>query len=299
MTLYEIESYIGAMEKDASIYDEKNFDKRVGDGDFIGFEVIGQIEDLLRAGGETDKLNRLKSRAEKLRSGLEAIDSGMFQRLRAIIRAGADAGKGFKDLIGEYIDFGSGRDEGSAEAGYDNLDILINGVISFLPMPEQTRDLEPQMVYYQKTPARIVFELVEKAHFRKGDVFFDVGSGLGQVAMLVNLLTGVSAIGVEFEPAFCHYAQECAAELNLSGVRFDNVDAREADFSEGTVFFLYTPFRGEILRNVLAILRKESLGRKIRLITYGPCTAPVALESWLEGERPDNPCTYKLGFFSS
>jgi SAM-dependent methyltransferase len=267
--------------------------------------VIGQIEDLLRAGGETDKLTRLKSRAENLRSGLEAIDSAVFHRLRAVIRAGGDAGgsagsgKGFKNLIGEYVDFSSGGDDGSAEAGYDNLDILINGVTSFLPMPEQTRDLEPEMVYYQKTPARIVFELVEKAHFLKGDVFFDVGSGLGQVAMLVNLLTGVRAIGVEFEPAFCRYARECAAQLNLSGVRFDNVDAREADFSEGTVFFLYTPFRGEILRNVLEVLKKESLERKIRLITYGPCTAQVALESWLEGERPGNPCTYKLGFFSS
>jgi hypothetical protein len=29
-------------------------------------------------------------------------------------------------------------------------------------------------------------------------------------------------------------------------VEFINVDARQADYSEGTVFFMFTPFRGEI-----------------------------------------------------
>ena len=166
-------------------------------------------------------------------------------------------------------------------------------------MPEQTRDLEPEMVYYQKTPARVVFELVEKSHFSGNDVFFDLGSGLGQAAILVNLLAGVTVKGIEFEPAFCDYARECAAELNLSDVTFINADARKADYSEGTVFFMYTPFSGEILHDVLNRLRKEALLRKIRIITYGPCTEQVALQSWLHPEGPKDDNINKLGIFTS
>ena len=155
------------------------------------------------------------------------------------------------------------------------------------------------MVYYQKTPARIVFELAERSHFTKEDVFLDLGSGLGQVTILINLLAGITARGIEFEPAFCDYAGDCAANLSLSNVTFINADARKADYSEGTVFFMFTPFRGEILQEVLEMLRKESLRRKIKIITYGPCTPLVALQNWLNFATPGGNDLYRLGFFSS
>ncbi|MEP6613104.1 MAG: class I SAM-dependent methyltransferase, partial [Mucilaginibacter sp.] len=190
-------------------------------------------------------------------------------------------------------------DNNHEEAGYDNLDIFINGLLSFHSIPGQTRDLEPEMVFYQKTPARIIFDLVEKAYVTRDDVFFDLGSGLGQQAILVNLMTGAKAKGVEFEPAFCNYANDCATQLNLPGVTFINTDARQADYSDGTVFFMYTPFRGEILQDVLALLRKESLTRKIKIITYGPCTAQVALHSWLDFTISNNGNIYKPAVFTS
>jgi len=291
ISLFEMESFIEAAEKDCALYEEKNFVTRM--------EVLDQLEELLPEANQPDKLPMLKSRAAKLKSELEEIDIRLFQRLRATIRKGGYTRKDFKDLIHEYVDLPAGCTERPEEIGYDNLDVFVNGLSSFQIMPEQSKDLEPEMVFYQKTPARVVFELVEKSHFRKEDVFFDVGSGLGQVAILVNLLTGITTKGVEFEPAFCAYARDCAAELNLSNVTFINVDALKADYSEGTLFFMYTPFKGEILREVLVLLRKESLGRKIKIITYGPCTEQVALESWLKMESPAENNTYKLGVFCS
>ncbi|PSL46287.1 histone methylation protein DOT1 [Chitinophaga niastensis] len=298
-TIFEIQSYIGTIEKNVSLYEEKNFDKRIEVIDFIGFQVIDQMEELLRKTAQPDKLISLKYRAEKVKAELEEIDINLFQRLQANIRMERYTGKKFKSLINEYVDFNLDYNEHQEETGYDNLDIFINGLSPFQTMPEQTKDLEPEMVYYQKTPARIVFELVEKSHFKKEDVFFDLGAGLGQVAILVNLLAGITAKGVEFEPAFCDYARDCAAELNLSNVTFINVDARKADYSDGTIFFMFTPFKGEILQEVLAMLRKESLLRKIKIITYGPCTAQVALQSWLDCATPADDNVYKLAVFSS
>lgn len=36
----------------------------------------------------------------------------------------------------------------------------------------------------------------------------------------------------------------------------------------------------------LRVLRREALKRRIRVITYGPCTPRVALENWLERVTP-------------
>ncbi len=295
--IFEMRSDIEAIEKNSLLYEEKNFAMRMDMIDLIEFHMIDRLEELLQKTTQPDQLVMLKHRAKKIKDELEEININLFQKLRTNIRAGY-TGKEFKAMVNEYIDLNSYGNE-HPEEGYDNLDIFINGLMPFQTTPEQTKDLEPEMVYYQKTPARIVFELVEKLHFMKEDVFFDLGSGLGQVAILVNLLTGITVKGIEFEPAFCDYAGGCAAGLNLSNVTFINVDARKADYSEGTIFFMFTPFRGEILQEVLEMLRNEALLRKIKIITYGPCTAQVALQNWLCPVVPIDDNIYKPAFFTS
>ncbi|MGZ3833014.1 MAG: SAM-dependent methyltransferase [Mucilaginibacter sp.] len=297
--IIEIQTDIEAIENDASLFDEKNFEQRLEAIDFIEFQIIDHVGALLQKADQADELVALQSRAEKAVTELKEIDSNLFKKLQAAIRIGRYKGKAFKELIGAYTNLNLADTEHQQEAGYDHLDLFINGLFPLQNMPEQTKELEPDMVFYQKTPARVVFELAEKADLKQDDVFFDLGSGLGQVGMLVNLLRGATTVGVEFEPAFRDYASACAAELNLSKVTFINTDARQADYSSVTVFFMYTPFKGEILREVLELLRQESLRRKIRIITYGPCTAEIASQSWLDTAAPDDTHIYQLAIFKS
>jgi precorrin-6B methylase 2 len=177
--------------------------------------------------------------------------------------------------------------------------VFINGLLLIEAVPLETKAREPEMVYYQPTPARIIFELVEKAQLTREDVFYDMGSGLGQAPILVHLLSGATAKGIEFEPAYCDYARECAADLNLSAVEFINAEARTADYSEGTVFFRYTPFEGGVLQEVLEMLWEASRRRRIRLFTYGPCTLQVSQQSWLKCVDQNRAHLYKLGVFRS
>ena len=286
------------LEQDAALYQQKNFNKRAEALDLLEFSVMHQPAQFSGETGQSAQWLSLKRSAEKIKAQLEEIDVNLFEKLREKIKNGEYLQEGFKSLISVYIGFNL-EDNHPEEPDYDNLDLFINGLFPFQPMPEQTRDLEPEMVYYQKTPARIIFELVEKARFVKEDVFVDLGSGLGQVAIVVNLLAGIKAKGVEFEPAFCDYARDCVIELNLSDVTFINADVRKASYSEGTVFFMFTPFRGNMLQEVLAILRREALLRKIKIITYGPCTAQVALQTWLHFETPVTGNIYKLAVFAS
>ena len=86
MVIFEIQSYIETIEKNSSLYEEKNFDKRMEVIDFIGFQVIDPIEGILRRSAHPDELTSLKCRAEKVKSQLEEIDS------KLIIPLSDDAG---------------------------------------------------------------------------------------------------------------------------------------------------------------------------------------------------------------
>jgi hypothetical protein len=297
MVICEIRSDIEDIEKNSALYEETNFDSRVEAIDYIEFNIIDRIEGLLHTINQPEELTTLKQSAERVKRQLEEIDDNLFQRLRANIRGGGCTGTALKGLIDEYV--GGDPRKQHVEIGYDSLDVFVNGLLLVNPVPIETKNREPEMVYYQQTPARIILELVEKAHFTGKDVFYDLGSGLGQVPILVNLLSGTTAKGIEFEPAYCDYARGCAAELNLSRVEFVNVDARKADYSDGTVFFMYTPFKGRLLQEMLEKLREEARWRRIRLFTYGPCTPEVSRQSWLKCVNQNGADLNQLGVFRS
>lgn len=297
-SLNEIRSDLESVRGNALLYQQKNFSARVEALDFIDFHIIGHIDALLLQIGPPDELLLLRQEADKLKVELERIDNQHFDELRVAIQAGAYKIPGFKTLIEECTDLDLSPN-GQEEIGYDNLDVFINGLLPGPAIRTEVQTLEEEMVYYQKTPARIVFEMVEQVRFNGEDVFFDIGSGLGQAAMLVNLLAGVKVKGIEFEPVFCEYACGVNAVLNLPDVEFVNIDAREADYSDGTVFFMYTPFKGTMLLQVLERLRQQSVQRKITVITYGPCTSEVALQDWLFPTEPVDGSIYKLAVFIS
>ena len=299
MVTDDIRSNIEAVEKSTTLYQEKNFAGRVEAIDYIELNVIDRIEGLLRTNHPPAELIPLKQLAESVKQQLEAIDGALFQRLRVDIRKGDCTGTAFKDLVEDYVGLDAISSRQQDGIGYDSLDLFINGLLLVQALPLETKTREPEMVYYQQTPARIIFELVEKAHLTGDDVFYDLGSGLGHVPILVNLLSGATAKGIEFEPTYCGYARTCAADLNLSRVEFINADARAADYAEGTVFFMYTPFEGRILQDVLAKLREESRRRRIRLFTVGLCTSYVSQQSWLTRADQHGDHLVKLGVFSS
>lgn len=299
MILYEIQSDLEAIEKNSALYEETNFANRVEAIDDLEFNVIARIEGLLQTRHPPEELIPLQQYAERVKHQLEAVDDALFQRLRADLRMGRCTGTALQRLIEAYVGRDANGSRRQDEPGYDHLDVFINGLLLIQAVPLETKDREPAMVLYQQTPTRIIFELVEQAHLTGEDVFYDLGSGLGQVPILVNLLSGATAKGIEIEPAYCDYASRCAADLNLARVAFIHADARAADYSDGTAFFMYTPFTGKILQDVLEKLRRESRRRRIRLLTYGPCTPQVSRQSWLKNLGQHRDHLYKLRVFSS
>ncbi|MGA7256916.1 MAG: methyltransferase domain-containing protein [Terracidiphilus sp.] len=221
------------------------------------------------------RVESLFARAAALRERLEAANGAVYAAIRDEVRRGAGA-----ECLRKWIAQCAGAGAPQPGLGYDHLDELIPGVLG-LNEPVSEAVLTPEMVFYQPTPARHILEMIRASGLGEDDVLIDLGSGLGHVAMLASILTGARAIGIEVDPAFVRCARECAAGLGLERVTFAEADARDADLSAGTVFHLYTPFTGGMLRSVLDRLRREADKRAIRVCTLGPCVEVVAKQSWL------------------
>jgi hypothetical protein len=219
----------------------------------------------------------LYRRASELHARMEAINHALCQSIGNAIRRG-DGAKALRAWApSPQANTGANLDGDS----YDHLDTLLSDVLNFDLPDAEIAALPPDMVFYQPTPARHIFDLIERAAINDADVVMDLGSGLGHVPMLVSICTGARCIGIEREPVYVDAAKRSAQSLNLHEVSFIAQDVRDADLSPGTVFYLYTPFTGGILRDVLDRLKHEAANREIRIVTLGPCTAMVALESWL------------------
>jgi hypothetical protein len=277
---------------------DANFNGRNRAIDRLEFNVLDRLDGLPVAGAFGETVH-IREQAQSLKHRLEGLNDGLFQRLRDRIKAQAIRGNAFRDLLGEHAGSEALASDRTDEPGYDNLDAFLNGLFSAEPLPPEMKAPEPEMVFYQKTPGRVILELVGKAELCGTDVFYDLGSGLGQVPLMVNLLAGIATKGVEYEPAYCAYAERRAGELGLADVTFLNADVRAADLSDGTVFFLYTPFTGRMLEEVLDKLRGLSERRAIRLFTYGPCTLEIARQDRLQWEGPDPAHPHRLGAFRS
>jgi hypothetical protein len=188
---------------------------------------------------------------------------------------------------------------GQPEYEYDGLDELLERVLFPGPLPSPGRARDADMIRYEATPARIILELIDSVKILPQDVFIDIGSGLGLVVLLVNLLTGVRAIGVEYDSAYCQYAQQLADDFGLKNVSFINADAQNTDLNIGNIFYLFTPFVNKIFENVLERLRYTSLRKSIYICSYGTITYEIAKLPWLQMIDPAMEHDFKLAVFFS
>ena len=279
---HDLHAFLCGLEADSSLFQPEQLWVRLIalddlDAEFGGFDS----EDSTKC---TDP--RIHKRAKALRTRLEAANAELYQSVRSdIVRGGRP-----RALL-QWLQDSANQNESKSPLpglGFGCRDELVSGVLQLREPDERNLQQAPEMVPYQPTPVRHILHLIAATALAEDDVFVDLGSGLGHVPLLVSMVTGAQSLGIEVEAAYVTSARECAQGLHLSRVRFIPQDAREADLSSGTVFYLYSPFNGSILTDVLSALRMESTRRSIIICSLGPCTRTVANETWLKASAlPD------------
>ena len=273
----ERENVLRELERDGRLYEPDRLRDRIEALDWLDAHFPdGELAGVAAAGLETE----IRRRARAITHRLEAANCALYQAIRGEIQRGA----GRDALLRFAVDQGHGR--GSAglrkPEGYDYLDDLLGRVLNLIEPASGGVALEAEMVAYQPTPARRLFDWLGRGTLQHRDVVMDIGSGLGHVTLLTAICTRARCVGIEVNAGYVDCARRSAELLNLSNAAFIRQDVREADLSLGTVFYLYTPFVGGMLRAVLDLLRREAARREIRLCSFGPCTPVVAGEQWLQ-----------------
>lgn len=230
-----LEARLTAFERSAQLFTDGQFAARAE-----ALDAVQQVYQLLQVNRRDARwgahLHALKQQAKGLETRLRAADAEFFQTLRRHIRSREHTPASLRRFFDAHTRYRPGR-LGQIHRGYDALDALVQGLIRAEHEPESSQTLDRDMVHYKPVPARVILDLVDQVQLTADDVFYDLGSGLGHVAILVHLLTGVTARGVEIETTYVRHAQDCAEELGLSKVQFIDRDARYVHYADGTVFF--------------------------------------------------------------
>jgi hypothetical protein len=233
----------------------------------------------LRDQRDRPEASELLARAEQLYARVRALDRVEIAPIHEQIKRKEYGPEDFRRDLG-------------ARPPYER-DPFTERVLAIEESPAEERERERDMVHYLASPVEVVFEVI--AQLAPDDVLYDLGSGLGKVPLLVGWLAGVRAKGVELEPAYHRLAAERVEQMGLDRVQMINADAREVDYADGTVFFLFDPFRGEILDAVMKKIRAVAETRPVKVMTNGRATEAIAQIAWLEraSSHPSGLTTFK------
>lgn len=276
----DISTALNSIEYNPTLGIASNFVARSHALEALAEQVLDRIENVLYEHGYRQELAQLYQRAEQVWQRLESINAELFAELRQQLAATSTMVTTLKQMFATYVG-STGDNYPEDPSGYDCLDLFVNGLLGIGQAPETVKTLESGMIGYHPTPARVVLAFLEHAQLSTQDVLYDVGSGLGRVVLLAGLLSPAYVKGIEVEPAYYTYAQQCAERFNLARVVYENIDARAADYTDGTVFFLYTPFTGHMFEAVLDKLYAQAQTRQITIATYGLCSRHASQQDWL------------------
>lgn len=130
-------------------------------------------------------------------------------------------------------------------------------------------------IWYEPCPA-IHFEIGVKALNIDPAAFtlYDIGSGLGRIPFLAARHGFARAIGVELNHSLNEMAKKNLAKLNApwaDRVKFIEHDATSFDYGSGNrVYFLFTPFTGEIMAKFIERVKALSMqGDRCYILYYG------------------------------
>jgi SAM-dependent methyltransferase len=147
-------------------------------------------------------------------------------------------------------------------------DVWVDQLLGIEEPPPDIPDLPRGAVPYLPCGVEEILAMVLEAPVQPDDQLVDLGSGLGRAVILAHLLSGARASGVELQDPLVRRARARCAALGLAAVSFVHADAAEVAL-DGSIFFLYAPCNGQMLRGVLHRLEEVARRRPVVVCAAG------------------------------
>lgn len=151
--------------------------------------------------------------------------------------------------------------------------------------------------------------VLDAMRLRPRDVFFDIGCGKGRVLCCAAQVPLRRVVGIEMNPEAAAAARANSARMRgrRAPVQVIEGDARKADYTDGTAFYLFNPFGADVLRAVLERIRAtlDYNPRSVRFAYTYPrhefvlegCGWLQLTDSW--PTRPDLGISHQTSFWQS
>jgi len=146
----------------------------------------------------------------------------------------------------------------------------------------------PDAGHYATMRYTTIFAVLEHLHLTPSDVFVDIGCGKGRVLCCAARHRAKQVIGIDLSDQLC-----CEARINAQRMRgrrapiaVETALAQEFDYGPATVLFLFDPFGGTTLGQVLAKVAHDTRGREVRVAYANPTYDEVfRAQAWLGGRE--------------
>jgi SAM-dependent methyltransferase len=143
----------------------------------------------------------------------------------------------------------------------------------------------PDASHYATMSYALIHRMLGALDLRRDDVFVDVGCGKGRVLCCAARSTVRKVEGVDLSAELCEQARGNArrARGQRSPIEVHQAFAEEFDYSECTVYFLFSPFGPDTMRKVLTKIRADRAGRPVRIAYANPAyPEPFVEQTWLD-----------------
>lgn len=237
--------------------------------------------DILQLDGEIDEeegsllVQSFSAHLKKCR----AVYEGFFQKRRDLIASGKYTSKDFRADLESLMDSSLGD-----EIIFDDADVFVRELFALNSVPERSSKLAKYCREYEPTPIRLVLNGLSRIDLKEGDVFVDVGTGLGIIPITVGFYYGIRAIGIEIEESFVKAGSEVVSRMSLKDIEIRCEDANRASFSDGSVFFFFSPVEKNILENICRKLSTEAESRTIHILSLFDSSRVFLEQEWLHSD---------------
>jgi SAM-dependent methyltransferase len=131
-------------------------------------------------------------------------------------------------------------------------DHLVEEILEVAYPPLADWQLPGDAVPYSPSGLTEILFALETTELAPQQTFVDLGSGLGKVVLLVALLSGATAYGVEIDPRLVAGARAAAVVLGLQNAHFVEADIRVSELPAADVYYMFSP-----------VLRSTEIARRL------------------------------------